>query len=216
MSGWSLIKERIEEAIGGRDRALEFEKKTGIERKTVQGWIDGKLPQMRVFLQFCEKVGKPPAWFFGDAEAEPPPDDPDDMVRIPYLDVVVSAGAGRVNDVVRALDHQPWPRVMIQQMGNWRKIQCVRCEGNSMEPGILSGALVFVERTENRVASRRPGTKRDIYVVIVGEDARVKRVDQSIPGFRALISDNQEHATEIYPAGKVKIVGRVVGWVNRL
>lgn len=218
MSLWPFLSHRVEEAIGGRDRALEFEKRTGIERKTVQGWIDGKLPQMRVFLQFCEKVGKPPAWFFGGDEAPlaPPTADPDDMVRIPYLDVVVSAGAGRFNDVARALDHQPWPKVMIEAMGAEASIECVSVAGDSMEPTILDGALAFVDTSKTRLPRHRPRLQRPgIYAVSIGQDALVKRIDRPRPDVILLISDNPFYAPEAYHPEEVTIAGRVVGWVNR-
>lgn len=219
MTSWPFLSERVEEAIGGRDRALEFEKSTGIERKTVQGWIDGKLPQMRVFLQFCEKVGRPPAWFFGGDETPimPPAVDPEDMVRIPYLDVVLSAGGGRVNDVVRALNMQPWPKVMIRAMGAEAAIQCVSVAGDSMEPTILDGALAFVDTSKTRLPRHRPRLHRPgIYAVSVGQDALVKRIDRPRPDVILLISDNPHYAPEAYHPNDVTIAGRVVGWVNRL
>jgi phage repressor protein C with HTH and peptisase S24 domain len=170
---------------------------------------------MRLFLQFCQLVERSPAWFF--EAGEPVANvcaDPDDVVRIPYLDVVVSAGSGRINDVVRALDNLPWPRSMIAPMGNPREIQCMHCAGDSMEPGILDGALVFLRRTDDKLikTSRRIPP---IYVVLVGADARVKRVSSPTAKTRALISDNPTYPVEVLEMARVSILGPVVGWLNR-
>jgi phage repressor protein C with HTH and peptisase S24 domain len=79
--------------------------------------------------------------------------------------------------------------------------------GGSMLPGIQDGDLLLVDATENRFRSF------GIYVLEIGGERLVKRIQPKLDGSLALISDNRAYETEYVPseqASDVHVVGRVI------
>jgi phage repressor protein C with HTH and peptisase S24 domain len=79
--------------------------------------------------------------------------------------------------------------------------------GESMLPGIQDGDLLLVDASEDRFRSF------GIYVLEVGGERLVKRVQPKLDGSLTLISDNAAYEAEHIPpaqAGDVRPVGRVV------
>lgn len=218
MDKLKVFRQRLRDAVGSNAKSIAGQSGGRLNERTLRRWLadDAATPQAAELMVLAECLNTTPGWFFDEEPAAALQGDPDDVVRIPYLDVALSAGGGRVNAPMRGLDLRPWPLEMIKAMGAVDKIQCLRCEGHSMEPGILDGAVAFVERTENKLAPRRRGAlKADIYAVVFDNHALVKRVSEPAPGFRAMISDNTDFEPLLRAHDKIEIVGRVVGWINR-
>jgi phage repressor protein C with HTH and peptisase S24 domain len=81
--------------------------------------------------------------------------------------------------------------------------------GESMLPNIQDGDLLLVDTTENRFRSF------GVYVLEVGGERLVKRVQPKLDGSLTLISDNAAYEPEHIPsgqAGNIAVVGRVV-WI---
>jgi phage repressor protein C with HTH and peptisase S24 domain len=79
--------------------------------------------------------------------------------------------------------------------------------GESMQPGIRDGDLLFVDTSENRFRSF------GIYVVEVAGERLVKRVQPKLDGSVTLISDNAAYETEHVPpaqAAEIRVIGRVM------
>jgi phage repressor protein C with HTH and peptisase S24 domain len=79
--------------------------------------------------------------------------------------------------------------------------------GESMEPGIQDGDLLLVNTTDKRFHSF------GVYVVEIGGERLVKRVQPKLDGSLSLISDNPAYEVEHVPperAETVRIVGRVL------
>jgi phage repressor protein C with HTH and peptisase S24 domain len=81
--------------------------------------------------------------------------------------------------------------------------------GESMLPGIQDGDILFVDTTEQRFRAH------GVYVLEIGGERMVKRVQSKLDGGLTLISDNKIYETEQVPparAGDVHVIGRVL-WI---
>jgi phage repressor protein C with HTH and peptisase S24 domain len=79
--------------------------------------------------------------------------------------------------------------------------------GESMQPGIRDGDLLFVDTSEDRFRSF------GVYVVEIAGERLVKRVQPKLDGSVTLISDNAAYETEHVPsaqAAEIRVIGRVM------
>ena len=227
----AILRARIDEAIGGRVKALAFEKATNrrFKRQTVQSWIDGETwPKISELQQLADHVKKPLAWFFGfnpDISTPEPPG----TVCVPILDVQASAGAGSMADVVKAEAEFAFPvyflRKLLGEIASCAKLSSLRARGDLMEPTIVDGALVIIDENQ-REMPKRPTSPRprrgepDIFVFFTSDGLRLKRLRPIEDGFVLIISDNMHrYPPEAFKPGrdgKLTIIGKVIWWDNRL
>ena len=200
----------------------ETARKLDVDPKTLLNWRNGKTsPRADELISLAKLTGKHPAWFLGGEEPAP-----DDLARIPVLDVQAAAGFGNFSDLVRELDTINWPRPFLRKLGaNPSKTESLRAKGDSMSPTIEDGALILIDRSQRdlpppRAAGKRGRRAPDIFVFIQGDDLRIKRIERLPKDWLALISDNfalyPPELVEAADAGRVKIIGKVVWWDNRL
>lgn len=227
-----FLRDRIAAAIGGRAKAMAFEKgkKPSFSRKTLQSWIDGRTwPDAAELVELAELTGRPLSFFLADRAASLPPPPAQAGVLVPVMDVRASAGAGAIAEVVRAVDEIELPRSFLRKIGGeGRRLECLRAAGTSMLPTIHDNALLVVDRNMRpppyksppRKAQRRPQPQDDIYVFYQGTDVRLKRLRNLSHDLMAVISDNiAEYPIEIFKPGAdgpFEIVAGVVWWDNRL
>ena len=114
--------------------------------------------------------------------------------RFGLLDVEAAAGAGIVNS--------EWPEI-VQQIDvstewasrtfgkNFSKIRVITARGDSMKGTVEDGDVLFVDSTIREY--QRDG----IYILAVGNNLKVKRLQQRTDGSFAVISDNKNYDTEI-------------------
>ncbi|HVF94704.1 MAG TPA: S24 family peptidase [Sphingomonas sp.] len=126
---------------------------------------------------------------------------------LPRLDVAVSAGAGAFVDGDVVLGAEAIDPALAQRLGLRDGLAAiVRVRGNSMEPGLVDGDLIVVDR-----ARRSPGARGEVFVIRVDGTIMVKRVARGA-GRPVATSDNPA-APEV-PAGPIEVIGRVV-WLMR-
>ncbi len=134
-------------------------------------------------------------------------DDPD-VVMIPLLEVIASAGPGYENARPYELKRLPFPRTWLQRLGVPEKYaRFLGIDGDSMEPTIMDGWIVL--------ADIRPKHARadGIYVLVDGPNVRVKRVAIGWQNAIVLISDNERYQSETLAppdAEALQVAGRVV------
>lgn len=134
--------------------------------------------------------------------------DDDNVVYVPQLDVVASAGPGYENIHPYAIDSLPFPRSWLTRLGVPEKYaRFIDCRGTSMEPTILDGEIVLVD-------TRFQQTRGDgIYVLIDGSNVRIKRIATGWEGKVVLLSDNERFEAETLAAPDaeaLRIAGKVV------
>ncbi len=217
-----LLRSRISEAIGGRDKASSFEKasKGRFKRNTLHRWIDGETsPDVADLLDLAEFTGRDWRFFFPEESAGA------ESIEVQKLDVRAAAGGGALNDDARKKATLAFPVWMLRKLSkNIGRLRLLRAVGDSMLPIIHSGALLLVDESARELPEKPPRPKDefdhpDIYVFSQGDDLRIKRLRMTPKGDILILSDNRAYDPETL--GKkdrqgFKIHGRVVWWDNRL
>ncbi len=224
-----FLRWRIEEAIGGRGKALAFEKATDgrFQRMTLQRWIDGKTsPDFSELVDLAAATGRPLGYFLPPSEPRYVPA----IMRIPFLDIEAAAGAGRAADVVNEVGALELPLTFVRRFAaSDAVLSCLRCAGDSMAPTIRDSATLIIDERQKTVRRWRPLARKsprerqkldDIFVFNQGGDLRLKRLRDIGDGFLAILSDNHaDHPVEIFKPGRdgaLAIIGKVIWWDNRL
>lgn len=131
-----------------------------------------------------------------------------DAVAIPILDVYVSAGPGYENEAARGSEALPFPRSLLRQLGVREKhARFMVARGDSMIPTIKDGDLVLVDNSFTRAKDE------GVYVVVVGNGLRIKRIAFGWQGAINLLSDNEQYPPEKVEAPEaesLRVVGKVV------
>jgi len=204
------FKERFEFALK-RVGTLEVAGSlVGTSAEQVARWRDekAKAPFLAIAI-LAEAAGVTAEWLaFGrEAKAASPDEgkgEDGNVVFVPVLNVVGSAGNGAVNDQVRVVNRLPFSRSLLREFGvRSEAAHFIHARGDSMEPAITDGAIVLIDSSVRRI--RDDG----IYALVVDGDVRIKRVQKGINGI-ILRSDNPRYADEfIADIDQVRIEGKV-------
>lgn len=96
---------------------------------------------------------------------------------------------------------------MVRSFGALRSVYAWEVKGDSMEPTLRGGSVVFVDTLET---SPPPD---DIYAIDYGGGLMVKRLKlQPKTNNMIVISDNERYGPDTLRRDDVRIYGRVVGW----
>jgi len=126
---------------------------------------------------------------------------------LPRLDVAASAGPGAFVDGEVMLGAAAIDPALATKLGlRDGQAAIVRVRGDSMEPGLIDGDLIVVDR-----ARRTPDAQPRVYVLRIDDAVMVKRVARHRGGL-TIGSDNP--AAPPVPDGAVEVIGRVV-WLMR-
>ena len=126
---------------------------------------------------------------------------------LPRLDVVASAGPGAFVDGEIMLGAAAIDPALAMKLGLRDGLAAiVRVRGDSMEPGLIDGDLIVVDR-----ARRTPDTQPRVHVLRIDDAVMVKRVARL--GNRLTIGSDNPAAPPV-PGGVVEVIGRVV-WLMR-
>ncbi len=143
-----------------------------------------------------------------------------DIINIPYFeDTYASAGSGIINydetPIVMSFDIN-FLRVFLKITGSLNNLHIINAKGDSMEPTINGGELLYINPYENEQSV----ISGCIYVINYDGDIFVKRVDKNpVTKSLTLISDNPKYepikieATDLI---NCKIIGRVVAHTSRI
>jgi SOS-response transcriptional repressor LexA len=166
-----------------------------------------KIPYKEI-LEFCAKRKISINWIMFDQVVESLQSETQKFSRISYFkDIYASAGGGALNydetDESISLDSE-----MVAHLGGEsaiKNLQALNVLGDSMEPTLNDGDIVFVDRN-----STNPN-KAGVYIVATPVGLFIKRLQLQSNGFVALVSDNKIYSDEIVSAEDVEVLGKVVG-----
>jgi SOS-response transcriptional repressor LexA len=166
-----------------------------------------KIPYKEI-LEFCAKRKISINWLLFDQVVESLQAQTDKFARIHYFkDIYASAGGGALNEEeegeMMLLDEE-----LVEKLGGLgavKHIQAINVLGDSMEPTLFSGDVVFVNR------EHRNAHKAGIYIVSTPAGLFIKRLQLQANGMVALVSDNESYAPEVMNAMDVEVIGKVVG-----
>lgn len=134
--------------------------------------------------------------------------DDGEVASIPLLDVIASAGPGIENPFPLAIDHLPFPKRWLEELGlPERHARFLGARGDSMEPTILDGAICLAD-----IRFQVPRID-GVYALIDGNDVRIKRIARGWEGKIVLISDNERYESETLAAPEaeaLRIAGKIV------
>lgn len=164
-------------------------------------------------MEFCALKKLSINWLFFDQAVDMLAGETDKYFRVRYFtDVRASAGGGAFsfNEGFEWLNIDKRMMESITPKGSYL-IEAINVDGESMEPTLQSGSIVFLDREQTNIH------KEGIYVVnTVNAGLFIKRVRQRMDGMIELISDNQSYSVEIISIDEIQIVGRVVGNIESL
>lgn len=135
----------------------------------------------------------------------------EDRIRFPRLNAEATCGAGTINDhYIEVVDYvtvaSAWAREKLG--GNLNKIQVITARGDSMEPTIEDGDVMFVDTAIE--AFEGDG----LYLLWYIDGLKAKRLQSTVGGGLMIISDNNSYRTETVRGedlNAVRIIGRIRG-----
>ncbi len=170
----------------------------------------GTIPY-REIMEFCARKKISINWLFFDQPAEMLVEETGKFFRVRYFaDIRASAGGGAevLNEDYDYLDIDR--RLMEELVGSLspKQIEVIKVEGESMEPTLLDGSTVFIDRYQC------DPTKDGIFVASTSNGLFIKRIRRRADGMIELISDNPLYSAEILTPEQVEIVGKVIGSIE--
>ena len=134
----------------------------------------------------------------------------EDRIRFPRLNAEATCGAGTINDhYIEVVDYvtvaAEWAREKLG--GNLNKIQVITARGDSMEPTIENGDVMFVDTAVE--AFEGDG----LYLLWYIDGLKAKRLQSTVGGGLMIISDNSSYQTETVRGEDLNAV-RIIGCIR--
>ena len=163
-------------------------------------------------LAFCALKKISANWLFFDQTVDMLKEQTEKFFQVRYFaDIRASAGGGaEVSD-------ENYETITVDEkimhnmvgMGN-TELEAIHVDGESMEPTLQDGSIVFVDRTQTNI------NKDGIFIAATTAGLFIKRIRQRADGMVELISDNKAYSPEVLAPDEVMIVGKVVGNIESL
>ena len=163
-------------------------------------------------LEFCALKKISVNWLFFDQAVDMLKAETEKFFQVRYFaDIRASAGGGAYgfdeNFETITLDEKIMHNMV--GMGN-TELEAIHVDGESMEPTLQDGSIVFVDRTQTNI------NKDGIFIASTTAGLFIKRIRQRADGMVELISDNKAYSPEVLAPDEVSIVGKVVGNIESL
>ncbi len=163
-------------------------------------------------LEFCALKKISVNWLFFDQAVDMLKAETEKFFQVRYFaDIRASAGGGAYGfdeDFETISIDEKLMRNMVG-MGS-TDLEAIHVEGESMEPTLQNGSIVFIDRTQTNI------NKDGIFIASTTTGLFIKRIRQRADGMVELISDNKIYPPEVLASNEVSIVGKVVGTVESL
>jgi len=129
-----------------------------------------------------------------------------------YPTVRVSAGGGAYDDEdeYEKLDLPDFFLNIIGGKENVKNIEAINVTGDSMEPTLNTGNIIFIDKTKQNVS------KDGIYAFINENGLFVKRIQRRVDGGLDVISDNKEYPIQIVKKDGINVLGKVVSSIGKV
>jgi len=164
-------------------------------------------------LEFCALKKISVNWLFFDQAVDMLKEETEKFFQVRYFsDIRASAGGGAYG-----FDEEEHELISIDEkimhnmvgLGN-TELEAIHVDGESMEPTLQDGSIVFVDRTQTNI------NKNGIFIASTTGGLFIKRVQQRVDGMVELISDNSMYPPQAIDPSEVTIVGKVVGNIESL
>lgn len=163
-------------------------------------------------LEFCAIKKISVNWLFFDQAVDMLKAETEKFFQVRYFsDIRASAGGGAYgfdeDFETITLDEKIMHNMV--GMGN-TELEAIHVDGESMEPTLRDGSIVFVDRTQTNI------NKDGVFIASTTTGLFIKRIRQRADGMVELISDNNIYSPEVLSPYEVTIVGKVVGNIESL
>ncbi|MCF6206482.1 MAG: helix-turn-helix domain-containing protein [Sulfurovum sp.] len=163
-------------------------------------------------LEFCALKKISANWLFFDQAVDMLKEQTEKYFKVRYFaDIRASAGGGAEvfdeNYETITVDEKIMHNMV--GLGN-TELEAIHVDGESMEPTLQDGSIVFVDRTQTNIS------KDGIFIAATTAGLFIKRIRQRADGMVELISDNKAYSPEVLAPDEVTIVGKVVGNIESL
>jgi phage repressor protein C with HTH and peptisase S24 domain len=163
-------------------------------------------------LEFCALRKISVNWLFFDQAVDMLKEETEKFFHVRYFsDIRASAGGGAEvfdeNYETITIDEKVMRNMV--GLGN-TDLEAINVDGESMEPTLKDGSIVFVDRTQTNI------NKEGIFIASTTAGLFIKRIRQRADGMIELISDNKNYSPEVLAPDEVSIVGKVVGNIESL
>jgi len=139
--------------------------------------------------------------------------DSTDKYWIKYFPTInISAGGGAYNEEndFKKLDLPDYFIDIIGGVQNIKNIEAINVTGDSMEPTLNDGNIIFIDKSKNNIS------KNGIYAYIHENGLFVKRIEKNSNGNLNIISDNSEYPTIVANSSDITVVGKVISSIGRV
>ena len=166
----------------------------------------------REILEFCALKKISVNWLFFDQAVDMLKEETEKFFQVRYFaDIRASAGGGAEifdeNFATISIDEKIMHNMV--GLGN-TELEAIHVDGESMEPTLQDGSIVFVDRTQTNI------NKNGIFIASTTGGLFIKRIQQRADGMIELISDNSIYPSQAVHPDEVTIVGKVVGNIESL
>lgn len=206
----SIISSKsLKKKIYDKDVAIEL----GIPRATFATMKKrGSIP-FKELMEFSARNKISINWLFFDQSAEMLIEETNRFFRVRYFaDIRASAGGGAAvfdeNYEMISIDKTIMQNIV--GFGENREIEAIHVDGESMQPTLQDGSIVFVDRKQTNIS------KDGIFIASTTGGLFIKRIRQRADGMVELISDNKAYSPELLAPDEIQIVGKVVGNIESL
>ena len=163
-------------------------------------------------LEFCALKKISVNWLFFDQAVDMLKSETEKFFQVRYFaDIRASAGGGAEvfdeNFESITIDEKIMHNMV--GLGN-TELEAIHVDGESMEPTLQDGSIVFVDRTQTNI------NKNGIFIASTTGGLFIKRIQQRADGMIELISDNSMYPPQAISPEEVTIVGKVVGNIESL
>ena len=149
----------------------------------------------REILEFCAKKRISVNWLFFDQAVDMLKAETDKFFQVRYFaDIRASAGGGAevLGEEYKVLNVD---RTIMKSIVGLdtppSTLEAIRVDGESMEPTLQDGSIVFIDREETNI------NKDGIFVASTTAGLFIKRIRQRADGMVELISDNRAYSPEV-------------------
>jgi len=163
-------------------------------------------------LEFCALKKISVNWLFFDQAVDMLKEETEKFFQVRYFsDVRASAGGGGFGDENEEEYITIDAKVMHNMVGLGNtELEAINVVGESMEPTLQDGSIVFVDRTQTNI------NKNGIFIAQTLNGLYIKRIQQRADGMVELISDNSVYPPQAIHPDEITITGKVVGNIESL
>ena len=223
MNNFNEIIEKVKDIVSNENESGKvFDKDVAAELGISQATFAtmkkrGAIPYKEL-MEFCARRKISINWIFFDQSAGMLVEETEKFFQVKYFANVRASAGGGAEGFGEEFKSIAVDKVLIKNFyGNitdedlsTKNIEAIHVDGESMEPTLKNGSIVFIDRDQNDIS--RDG----IFVVSTPGGLFIKRLNRKVDGSVELISDNQLYSAEVVAPDEVIVVGKVVGGVEKL